>query len=161
MKTGKIQKYWYEFFRLSSAILTRIECTNILDGFEQKDLYKLCELLKDNMQKNNITQKLQAIDMAKTVYKNKIKIKNEKYLVLDLNIKENVCDVFGYNAFEYQIAVNKYQELEKRTKKYNNVVLISVNKIRDLENFYPNYFLNLKVFNIVLGLILEKFSKNS
>lgn len=159
MKTKQERGYWHDFFLETSAVFSIAEETNVVDDFKNLPLRDICKILEDNINKNNIEHKIQTIGIVDQVYNRKLIKRDTYYLVLDLDFQEKKCNIFAFKKTEYNPAVKKYQELEYAMQKHHDVVLISVNDIRKLKDFYPNYFLDLRLLGFVIRVLLAEINK--
>ena len=159
MKTKKEESYWYNFFRQTSSALAIAEGTNLVAEYDKKSLKEICSIIKLNMVENKIRQSLQAIEIARQAYSMGGITKNDYFLVLDLDFRKKVCNISSFEEAEYDLAVEKYQGLEKSMEDGKNIVLVSVSDLRKLDEAYPNYFLNLRFFNELVDFLLEKYDK--
>lgn len=51
-----------------------------------------------------------------------------------------------YKPSEIQLAINIYNEIEKRNNPLINTVLVCANSFITLKNAYPNYFMDITEF---------------
>ena len=75
------------------------------------------------------------------------KNKDFYYYVMELNLDSNQLFIRGFRQKQANDAKLFYAALEHRKDKRNiDVVLISIDKVKQLKSAYPNYFLDSKNF---------------
>jgi len=81
-----------------------------------------------------------------------------KYYLISLNFKDKSLTVKRYSESKLDQANSEYTEQEKKYLNDKNVeiVLVSVDDIKNLEKLYPNYFLDTQEFVKLLDIIDEK-----
>ncbi len=159
IKTNGSSTYWRDFFRQTSSALAIAERAVMVKGFENMSLKETCEVIGETMRKHKIGQSLQAIEISGQTYVMMNRTRDAYYLVLDLDFKKKVCRISSFKENEYNLAVEEYKKLEHNMKRNNSIVLVSVSDMKKLNDAYPNYFLNLRYFNELIGFLLEKNKK--
>ena len=82
------------------------------------------------------------------------------YYILNINFKQKVVNVTAFPKENETEATNLYSELERLAlDNINAVVLVSVPKMKELQEAYPSYFLNTTEFLIALDGIIENCIK--
>lgn len=85
-----------------------------------------------------------------------------KYFLISLNFKNKLLSIRQYAESKLDQANNEYSELEKRylNDKNTEIVLVSVDDIKNLSKLYPNYFLDTQEFVKLLDIIDKKIIEN-
>jgi hypothetical protein len=83
--------------------------------------------------------------------------KKFKYYVLQLNINEEILNIYSFTDQEEEKAMEKYILLEKELQGKNgiDVVLVGADTPVDLEKGYPNYFVDSLDFLNILQTIIK------
>lgn len=158
LKSSQGADEWLEFFKLVSSLFAIKEGRNILSihsdqGFNTRDLmrhlyildkkYNLCDTLKALRVTNNVA--------LKENYTN-------KYYILNINFKAKRVNVSPYN--DEVAAMKDYSRLERVSQDAKNaVVLVSVPKIKELQEAYPSYFLDTSDFLRIMDRIITNCEK--
>lgn len=81
---------------------------------------------------------------------NRVKVKGGcDYFLMSLDTKTNEIKVGAYTNSGFEMAIEKYNELEQRP--HTNNVLASAKSMAELRAAYPNYFGDVKNFLTVLN----------
>ena len=153
LKTGLGRPEWKRFFALmSSAIATRENAPIVPDtptdpGQLVQEIRRLFHELQVEMVLRGITLSIQMRDEY-----------GAEMFLLTLNAKTGRLDVVGYKPEELAKASEDYLEVEERFVNDPTVqaVLVSVDSLNDLENAYPNYYLDTAEFlNLTNRIISE------
>lgn len=81
-----------------------------------------------------------------------------KYYILNINFKTKRVSVNPYN--DEAAAMNDYSRLERVSQDAKNaVVLVSVSKIKELQEAYPSYFLDTSDFLRIMDRIISNCEK--
>ena len=82
------------------------------------------------------------------------------YYILNINFKQQVVNVTAFSKKNEEEATMMYSELEKQAQdSINAVVLVSVPKMKELQEAYPSYFLNTTEFLMALDTMIENCEK--
>ena len=69
------------------------------------------------------------------------------YYLLKLDLENHKTDIYTFNKDEKYKAIAAYSGLERDTKNCHvDVVLVSVDDVKNLKQAYPNYFLDTTSF---------------
>lgn len=158
LKSSQGADEWLEFFKYVSSLFAIKEERKILSihseqGLNTKDLmillhqldrrYNLCDTLKALRVTNNVA--------LQEKYTN-------KYYILNINFKTKRVSVNPYN--DEAAAMNDYSRLERVSQDAKNaVVLVSVSKIKELQEAYPSYFLDTSDFLRIMDRIISNCEK--
>ncbi|MBD5347753.1 MAG: RelA/SpoT domain-containing protein [Bacteroides sp.] len=158
LKSSQGADEWLEFFKYVSSLFAIKEERNILpvhsnQGLTTRDLMKLLYVLD---KKYNLCDTLKALRVT-----NNFAIKENytnKYYILNINFKTKRVNVNPYN--DETSAMNDYSRLERVSQDAKNaVVLVSVSKIKELQEAYPSYFLDTSDFLRILDRIISNCEK--
>ncbi len=82
------------------------------------------------------------------------------YYILNINFESKIVKISAYSKEKENEASMAYSELEKGvTDKCNAVVLVSVPKMKELQDAYPSYFLNTSEFLLAIDTMMENCKK--
>lgn len=141
MKGGKGNESWLRLFALMSSEFADIEKTKIVAGTPVDKQERRKEI-------RNLVKTLDAIKVLNG-YKNAIYLAdNYKNLssplyLIQYNVETKQVTVRG---FSQQTSIEGYSKAENNNNSLNSV-LVEVSKIADLRAAYPNYFLDVTIFN--------------
>ena len=155
MKTSGDNTYWHEFFYQTSSVFAFVENTVPGPRYNNLNIEDARNDLRKTIFVHNIYDTLEAIRLTNLVVENE-KIRQAYYIVINLDYAAKNCQVLDFKESEYDSAVSAYTRLERMSTGQNMVVLVAVNNIRNLQEIYPNYFMNLKDFSDIIRYILEK-----
>lgn len=152
LKLGKGSKDWQRFFYLVAEEFATLEQLPLHDNNLRDRLTEIKQLCK----KLNVFQKLRSyIVVAKGVSDGKF-ITKPRFFVLLLDIKKTLTT---FIAFEKQTeAQDDYIKFEKQyiNDPSMNVLMVTMDSIRQIKQSYPNYFADSKMFLEKLMVILSK-----
>ena len=153
LKTGETDDSWQDFFAMVSSIYAAMEQTPLPLRYRKIPLQKILEDLKKVSEKGNIFRQINGYSKARVL--GKINIPREAfYVILTINPEKKHINCACYMKDAYSAAVDEYEKMEKYVKE--NSVLISVNDFKKVKEAYPNYFMNLEVFERLTRIILEE-----
>lgn len=103
---------------------------------------------------------LEGFSSATFFSEEEIKKKKGKYFLITLDFKGKKLDIDGFPESKLDKANAEYTRLEKLylNNKSIEVVLVSVDDIKNLRKLYPNYFLDTQEFIKLLNLAKSKLS---
>lgn len=160
LKEKDDKTYWHNFFCQVSSIFAIAENTKPIATYQNLNINELCDILKDNMDKNKIGAQIVSFALTEPVITDE-KIKGAYYAVIILNFKKKKVTAIGYKESEYHLAFKEYHKQEQRNTVDKQTVLIAVNQIKKIREAYPNYFMNLNAFLNIITFILEKNKKKN
>ena len=160
LKSSQGADEWLEFFKVVSSLFAIKEKMPILsehidDGYDMKELMKLFYNLNKDY---NLADTLKALDISN------IHARNENYkdgyYILNINFIQRIVNVEVYPKEKEDDATIRYAELEASAQdNVNAVVLVSVPKMKELQDAYPSYFLDTKNFLSVLDTMINNCKK--
>lgn len=158
IKFGGGEPEWNEFFLLVSSAFSHIEGYSYFEATpqEEKELYLK---IKEKERELNAIEKMKAFTTAFKDYTENKKIKKAKFFLLELIINDKRLIITEYGEKEKERAIKEYGEKEKEHKgdRQYDVVLVSVDGVKELKKAYPNYFANTNDFIIELEKIINKY----
>ena len=160
LKSSMGSEEWLDFFKIVSSLFAIKEKQPILKAHIEKDydMYKLMKLLYAVNIEHNHSNTLKAlrvtgIQAKKENYKN-------GYYILNINFQSRIVRITTFSKEQENEASTAYSELEKGIIDKNNaVVLVSVPKMKELQEAYPSYFLNTTEFLQAIDIMMENSEK--
>lgn len=144
LKGGRGDADWLRFFEIMSSELAAAEQLPLAPGVPESEIERRAEL-KELNKKLNALQTLESFRQAVRQTENIVAYSGEFYLIqykpADMTV--SVRPYARYTAGEEQ-----YERAERRADE--NAVLVEVDKMEDLKEAYPNYFLDVKQFTVRL-----------
>ena len=160
LKSSQGSDEWLKFFKVVSSLFAIKEHLPILtehieNGYDMKALMKILY----NMNKaHNHCDTLKALRVS-NIQAQKENYQNG-YYILNINFKQQVVNVTAFSKKNEEEATMMYSELEKQAQdSINAVVLVSVPKMKELQEAYPSYFLNTTEFLMALDTMIENCEK--
>ena len=161
LKTGVAEECYKKFFRLCSCAMAYIENNyKFPNGYEEyTDIKEVVKQISQLDTEYNIFSKLLSVSVI-TNNLNKVKaakkISSNDYLLLELNILERKVSIKQYETREeievlYAFLENKYKDDHDR-----DVVMVSVEGMKNLKKAYPNYFLDAGDFVKTIENLIKK-----
>ncbi|WP_267523603.1 RelA/SpoT domain-containing protein [Campylobacter sp. MG1] len=147
IKQGYGEEYYKEFFRLSSALFSIIENTEINNDYKSFSKKQICNEISKLDKEYNILKMLSSL-LVSSKNIEELKQKDHYYFVIELNTDAKKLRITGYKKSDFNKAKEYYDFLEKTAIKTNesDIVLISLDKIKTLRSAYPNYYLDSREF---------------
>lgn len=147
LKASQGDEDWMEFFKITSSLFSIKEQSPILreheeNGYTKKNLMtKLYHLNKEH----NFNDKLKALSIS-TNFAKKDNYK-DGYYILNINFVAKTVKVKSFPKESEKEASEQYSRLEKILEESKNaIVLVSVPKMKELQEAYPSYFLDTTGF---------------
>lgn len=142
LKGGEGKEYYKEFFKLSSKLIEYEEL--------KKDIKEISEEIKKLKQINDEYNILNDLKGLRVVTENIGKFDKNKYLLLVLDYEKKTIKPL---SIEEKAISSDYLYYEKKEK--TNVVLVSVEDLKNLKKAYPNYFLDAGSFIRTIGKYIK------
>ncbi len=160
LKSSQGDDKWLNFFKIVSSLFCIKEGTEIMaEHKEQKFDVKalMIELYKSN-EENRYCDTLKVLSVTNSQAK-KERYKNGYYL-LNIDFKTKRVNITSFPKEKEEEASQIYSEQEKQIEDDKNaVVLVSVPKMKELQEAYPSYFLDTTEFIQVIDIMLENCKK--
>lgn len=160
LKSSMGSDEWLDFFKITSSLLAIKEKQPILKAHTEKkyDMYCLMKLLYEANVKFNHSDTLKALSVSGIHAKNE-KFKNG-YYILNIDFQSKIVKIRAFSKDDENEASTAYSELEKNvTDERNAVVLVSVPKMKELQEAYPSYFLNTSEFITAIDTMVGNCKK--
>jgi hypothetical protein len=128
-----------------------MEGTPVIEEYRNADAKELRRMLHQQGHEQSFFSKLAAI---RRIHE-KDSSDDYEYWLLDLDIKKETCDVYGFKADQIATAHEMYAAKEQTPaclRGDKQIVLVSTSSFKDLRPNYPSYFLDVADF---LEMILE------
>ena len=150
LKSNEGSQEWQKFFKLVSLAFTIKEnVTQITDTLDNIDeLYSQIKKLSEEL---DVIEKMEKWATAVRAIPNEKKDSRLYLLVLDLIGKK--IEIKSYTTRENNNAFNDYKMAERADD--TDAVLVHVNKIKGLQEAYPNYFADTKEFLTEIKMIIN------
>ena len=155
LKSSQGPQEWLDYLKLASAIFAIEEGTNVHQYFKDNDTKDLV------IQFYKKTIELKAFPMLDTFHRavqfNEIKRFKNKYILLKLDLTNNMGYAHSFNKNELDIASHEYGVFEKSRQKDQDAVLVSSRSLSELRKAYPNYFNDTSGFIKQMAQIFKKY----
>lgn len=151
---------WLTFFKIVSSLFSIKEKQPILKVHREQgyDVHGLMKLLYAINVEHNHSDTLKVLNVS-GIQAKKENFKNG-YYILNINFESKIVKISAYSKEKENEASMAYSELEKGvTDKCNAVVLVSVPKMKELQDAYPSYFLNTSEFLLAIDTMMENCKK--
>lgn len=151
---------WLDFFKIVSSLFAIKEKQPILKLHREKqyNMYDLMRLLYKINTKCNFSNTLKALKVT-GIQAKKENFRNG-YYILNIDFQSKIVHITPYSKEQENMASESYSEQEKKMMgKYNAVVLVSVPKMKELQEAYPSYFLNTTEFITAIDIMMKNSKK--
>lgn len=141
-KAGKGDKKTLEFLKLTSVLFSIAEDAPIIPSYENLSLSDLCDNLQALDDELQVIKKLTEVSSILSSRKNY----DSNYYLIQLDIKRR--ETIVHQLDDEKEANDTYTSLERQYRHSDryDVVLVSVDDFKKIEDAYPNYFLNANDF---------------
>lgn len=163
LKAGTGNEQYMRFFKLVSALFSIDEGTAIVEGVSS-DRSIIAEEINNIDRKEKIREKLatynQVIDVVNS---DREPDENTGYFLLIVHKLENTLTLIPFSKSNVEEATNTYQEMEKNRRNESlDIALVSVNRLDNIKDAYPNYFMmTLDFLNRLDSMCPKIFEKPS
>ena len=160
LKSSQGDDKWLDFFKVVSSLFSIKEKTSIMSehrvqGLNMKALMKILYITN---QENKFCDTLKVLRVS-NIQAKKEKYQNGYYL-LNIDFTTKMVKITAFPKEEEEEASQTYGEQEKQIENEKNaVVLVSVPKMKELQEAYPSYFLDTSEFIQVIDTILDNCRK--
>lgn len=149
---------WKRFFVLMASVIAKREGTPIIPNTPENETELLNELASLSS-KLSVERTLEAFTIVLANADNRRK--DATYFLIELDRNRKSISITRFIQADLKFATRKYIEREKELKaKGDEVVLVSVDKPRDLRKAYPNYYADTRQFLDILREALKKDNKS-
>ena len=146
LKSGQGDPHWKRFFTLSGSIIAKHEGLPMGSNVPQKP-EKLEREFKAVRDRLNVFDTVSAYNVGFKFVKDPA-LAGAHFVLLKFSLPLRTVHATSYRDDQFEDAVDDYAEAESqyREDRDTNIVLISVEKLADVEQAYPNYFVDPRVF---------------
>jgi len=158
IKSNEGKDEWKDFFRLVSSAFAIMEKTPLVPN-TPTDLKELYFQIKEKEKELQVVKIMKSWASAMRVFRQAAKEKpNLKFFLLELDVLQEKLNLTGYSKEDEEKAISDYSKAEKinQNNRGYDVVLVGADKTSDLEEAYPNYFVDTKEFLKYLDKILDE-----
>lgn len=147
LKFGEGQPKWLKYFALTSSAFSYLEGTPQVPNYTNLSQEETFRQAVYEYNYNQIEVNLSAFSIAAEFIINKTSEK-DVYNLLKLDIENRKLNIKSYPFELFDQANKEYTRLEREYSGNNKfqVVLVSTESINELQNAFPNYFLDTKAF---------------
>jgi hypothetical protein len=145
LKSSRGDQEWLDFFRLTSAVISTMEGTPVVEQYRNTDAKELRRMLHQQGHEQSFFSKLAAIRRIH----DKDFSEDYEYWLLDLDLKKETCDIYGFKMDQIATAHEMYAAKEQTPaclRGDKQIVLVSTSSFKDLRPNYPSYFLDVAEF---------------
>lgn len=147
LKSSQGESGWLDFFKIVSSLFSfkeKLPVARNLRKFEMSELMVKCYQINKTNQYSDI---LKALNVSVHETESKEELSNSVYYLVYINFENKTVQVTSFSKDEESVASTRYSQLEGTLQDGKNAaVLVSVNKMKELRNAYPSYFLDTKEF---------------
>ena len=141
---------WREFFKLVSAIFAQKEKCPVNVKFADYSHEDYCrEYISYVEGENKLLDKLKALQVTVNGDENLVKY-TEGYCVLLIDFEKKLVSYLLYKIDEENEAAKQFTITEQSLNENEAVILVSIEKMKELREAYPSYFLDTKEFMLAL-----------
>lgn len=155
LKSSQGPQEWLDYLKLASVVLAIEEGTQVPSGFKTNASFLVQQLHAQ-------TINLNAFSMLDTFHRavrfNEARKFKNKYILLQLDVANNIGFAWTFNQNELAKANNAYGQFEKERIRNRDAVLVSSSSLSDLRKAYPNYFNDASSFIKQLSKIFKKYN---
>jgi hypothetical protein len=154
LKQGYGEDKYLSIFKKISKLFISLEAKKIN--------YEFIKEVKQDIKKVELLQKLQSFNIVSRHLESNAK---GEYVLLKMNLKKEQIEIAQYSIAKFEQANKDYldMELKNRNNKTIEIVLISIQDIKKIQKYYPNYFMDTTEFieniNALFKSVL-KYEKN-
>ena len=156
MKTKEVDDPWQEFFALVSSVYAAMEGTPVLPQHRGVKLREILDEMREISDRHNIFKQINNYSKMRVL--DKVSVPKETfYVILTVDSEKRKIDCACYTESAYSKAVDEYEKMEAKMRK--NSVLVSVSDFRKVKKAYPNYFMDLEIFERLTRVALEEIRR--
>lgn len=150
LKSSQGEQDWLRFFALMGTAIAARENTPPVPNTPSSSTHLKSELL-EYVKKLDVENRLEMYNAAIRATKQEHS-KDAQFFLLLLDARNHTLEVKGYRRNELKAAQDEYTQIEAKSPQNEgmDVVLVSGNSLKEIEQAYPNYFLDTTLFLGVL-----------
>lgn len=160
LKFNEGQQKWLKYFALTSSAFSFIEKTPAVPKYEKLTEIETLRQALYEYNYNKIKISLSAYTVAADFICNKVD-QSKKYHIITLDTELRNVSINSYGEDEIDKANKTYTEIERNSKAESTKqsVLVSTESIHELQDGFPNYFLDIREFLKQMDLIKIRLDK--
>ena len=135
---------WRGFFKLISCIFAKKEGTPIHQGYLGYSDWEFCEDYAIYLEEHKLLDQLRALQV--TVNHDVNKEIEEGYCVLVVDFNRKIVHFQHFETEDEAQASDIFTDMEKHSTEDEAVLMVSMEKMSELRDAYPSYFLDAKNF---------------
>lgn len=133
---------WRGFFKLVSALFSREEQKPVLKLYDGCTTKQLCDAFSDYKKKKLVDQ-FKALRVTVNI---DLDDDERGYCVLTIDFVKQIVHAKIYPSAGYQEASEMFSEIEAAINEDEAALMVAIDKIREIKEAYPSYFLDTKSF---------------
>lgn len=135
---------WRDFFKLISCIFAKKEGTPIHHGYKDYSEWDFCKDYAIYLEEHKLLDQLRALQV--TVNHDVNKEIEDGYCILIVDFNRKVVHFQHYETSDETQASDIFTDMEKHSTEDEAVLMVSMEKMSELRDAYPSYFLDAKNF---------------
>ena len=136
------EQEWRGFFKLVSALFSRKEEKPIHPFYSKMDLRELCTVFNDYKKKKLIDQ----LKALRVTVNNDFDEDEKGYCVLTIDFVKHIVHGKIYKYTDNKVASDTFSKIESTINEDEAALMVAIDKIREIKEAYPSYFLDTKAF---------------
>lgn len=154
LKFNEGQQKWLKYFALTSSAFSFIEKTPAIPNFNKLTEFDTLQMALYEYNYNKIKYSLSAYSIAADFICTKVD-ESKKYHIVTLDTESRKVNIQSFGEIQIDIANKKYTEIERNStaESTKQSVLVSTESIHELQDGFPNYFLDIRSFLSQMDLI--------
>lgn len=139
LKTNQGPSEWLFFFKLAGAAFSIYENCPVDNELINLSKTEIFEMTLEQFKNLEVEKTLKGLAIA---YENIKGFDSDSYNLIKLNLDDKTTAVENFASIDLENANSAYSNYERRIKNGENlnVVLVSTNTVKDLQESYPSYF---------------------
>lgn len=133
---------WRGFFKLVSALFSRKEEKPIYPYYSKMDLRELCNIFNDYKQKKLIDQ----LKALRVTVNNDFDEDEKGYCVLTIDFVKHIVHGKIYKYTDNKVASDTFSKIESTINEDEAALMVAIDRIKEIKEAYPSYFLDTKAF---------------
>lgn len=136
------EQEWRGFFKLVSALFSREEHKPVLELYDGCTTKQLCDAFFEYKKKKLVDQ-FKALRVTVNI---NLDDDERGYCVLTIDFVKQIVHAKIYPSADYKGATEMFSEIEATINEDEAALMVAIDKIREIKEAYPSYFLDTKSF---------------